>query len=248
MKILVPIKRVIDHAVRVRVEAGAVVRCGVRMVINPYDANALEAALRLREGGEAAEVVAVSLGPEKAAEQLREALAMGADRAVLLRHDGAADAAGVARALAALARREGAGLILTGKLDTDEDAGAVGPMLAGLLGWAQGTGASALTLADGAARVTREVEGGTVDARLALPAVVTCELNLNTPRRARLPDIIKAKKAPIEALAPADLGVDMARAVEVVEAAEPPERVGAAVPVASAQELAAIIRRALSGA
>lgn len=245
MKVLVPIKRVIDHAVRVRVDGGAVVREGVRMAINPYDENALEAALALREAGVASEVVAATIGPEKAAEQLRTALAMGADRIVLVRHEGPAEALAVARCLEALARRESPGLVLAGKQDTDTDAAAVGPMLAGLLGWAQGTFASALSVEDGAATVTREVEGGAQTVRSRLPAVVTCELNLNAPRRAPLPAVIRAKRVEPETLTPADLGVDMAPALGAATAAERPPREGKGERVESPEALAEIIRKHL---
>ncbi|HBH26734.1 MAG TPA: hypothetical protein DDX54_04975, partial [Rhodospirillaceae bacterium] len=202
----------------------------------------LEAALRLRESGLATEIVAVTLGAARAVEQLRTARAMGADRLTHVVHEGPQDALAVARCLAAVARREGPGLILAGKQDTDTDAGAVGPMLAGLLGWAQATAASSLKVEGHQAFVTREVEGGTQDLRLRLPAVVTCELNLAQPRKAPLPAVIKAKAAPVEALTPDGLGIDMALGYEVVSLSEPPPRAGLGVRVDSPEALASILR------
>ncbi|MCL4187213.1 MAG: electron transfer flavoprotein subunit beta/FixA family protein [Rhodobacteraceae bacterium] len=247
MKVLVPVKRVIDYNVKVRVRSDGtgVDLANVKMSMNPFDEIAVEEAIRLKERGAASEIVAVSIGVAQASETLRTALAMGADRAILIR--AAADVhqdiepLAVAKLLAAVARDEGPGLILCGKQAIDNDMNATGQMLAALLGWPQATFASALAVADGTAEVTREVDGGLQVLRVALPAVVTVDLRLNEPRYASLPNIMKAKKKPLEEKAPADYGVDVTPRLTVVRTAEPAGR-KAGVRVGSVDELIAKLK------
>jgi len=242
MKVLVPVKRVIDYNVKVRVKAdnSGVDLANVKMSMNPFDEIAVEEAIRLREKGIASEVVAVSIGVEKAQETLRTALAMGADRAILIK---AADAVetdieplAVAKLLKAVIAEEEPGLVLCGKQAIDNDLNATGQMLAALLGWAQGTFASKIEIDDGKARVTREVDGGLQTVELTLPAIVSVDLRLNEPRYASLPNIMKAKKKPLDVKAPADYGVDVTPRLAVVRVTEPPAR-KAGVRVASVDEL-----------
>ncbi|MEQ8967625.1 MAG: electron transfer flavoprotein subunit beta/FixA family protein [Azospirillaceae bacterium] len=239
MKVLVPVKRVLDAYVRPRVKSDGtgVELANAKMSMNPFCEIAVEAAIRLKEAGTAEEVVAVSIGGAKASETLRTALAMGADRAVHVLHEAEVEPLAVAKLLAALARREAAGLVVMGKQAIDGDNNQTGQMLAALLDWPQGTFASGLEIADGSALVTREVDGGLERVRLALPAVVTVDLRLNEPRYAPLPAIMKAKKKPLDTLAPGDLGVDPAARTRVVQVEEPPAR-QAGVKVATATELA----------
>jgi electron transfer flavoprotein beta subunit len=238
MKILVPVKRVVDYNVKVRVKAdgSGVETANVKMSMNPFDEIAVEEAVRLKEKGVASEIVAVSAGPAAAEEQIRTALAMGADRGIRIAHDSPLEPLAVAKLLKAVALREQPQLILMGKQAIDDDMNATGQMLAALLGWAQGTFASRVVIEDGAALVTREVDGGLETLRLALPAVVTADLRLNEPRYASLPNIMKARKKPIEVLSPADLGVEVAPRLTVVKVEEPPKR-QAGVKVASVAEL-----------
>lgn len=229
-KILVPVKRVVDYNVKIRVKAdgSGVETSNVKMSMNPFDEIALEEAIRLREAGDKGveEIVAVSIGPAKAQETLRTALAMGADRAILIKTDETVEPLGVAKTLKALIAREEPQLVILGKQAIDDDCNQTGQMLAALLGWPQATFASKIELADGGLQVTREVDGGLQTLALALPAVVTADLRLNEPRYASLPNIMKAKKKPLEELSPSDLDVDIAPRLKVLGTAEPPERKG----------------------
>ncbi|UTW10230.1 electron transfer flavoprotein subunit beta/FixA family protein [Marinobacterium rhizophilum] len=239
MKILVGVKRVLDHNVKVRVRAdgSAVDLDNVKMAINPFDEIAVEAAVRLREAGAATEVIAVSIGPEKAQDTLRQALAMGADRAILVPHTEATEPLSVAKTFKALAEKEGAGLVMLGKQAIDDDCNQTGQMLAALLGWPQGTFASGLAASGEQIEVTREVDGGLETVALNLPAVITADLRLNEPRFASLPAIMKAKKKPLDSIDAASLGVDLSPRLELVGVVEPPARTNGSVLVASAAEL-----------
>ncbi|GGG31545.1 electron transfer flavoprotein subunit beta [Caldovatus sediminis] len=238
MKLLVPVKRVVDYNVKVRVKSDGtgVETANVKMSMNPFDEIAVEEAVRLKEKGIASEIVAVSIGVAAAAEQIRTALAMGADRGILVEHDGALEPLAVAKILKAVVAKEQPQLVILGKQAIDDDMNATGQMLAALLGWPQGTFASRLEIADGKATVTREVDGGLETVELRLPAIVTTDLRLNEPRYASLPNIMKARKKPIETLKPADLGVDPAPRLTVLKVEEPPKR-QAGKKVASVQEL-----------
>jgi electron transfer flavoprotein beta subunit len=243
MKILVPVKRVVDYNVKVRVKAdgSGVETANVKMSMNPFDEIAVEEAVRLKEKGVASEIVAVSAGPAAADEQIRTALAMGADRGLRITHDGPLEPLAVAKLLKAVVAREQPAIVLMGKQAIDDDMNATGQMLAALLGWPQGTFASKVEIADGAAIVTREVDGGLETVRLTLPAVVTADLRLNEPRYASLPNIMKARKKPIDVTTPAELGVDVSPRLSVVKVEEPPKR-QAGVKVASVAELVAKLR------
>jgi electron transfer flavoprotein beta subunit len=227
MKILVPVKRVVDYNVKVRVKADGtgVETANVKMSMNPFDEIAVEEAVRLKEKGIATEIVAVSIGPAAAAEQIRTALAMGADRGILVEHDGTVEPLAVAKLLKALVARESPQIVLMGKQAIDDDMNATGQMLAALLGWPQGTFASQVVIDGAVARVTREVDGGLETVELTLPAVVTADLRLNEPRYASLPNIMKARKKTIDTQKPADLGVDAAPRLTVLKVEEPPKRV-----------------------
>jgi electron transfer flavoprotein beta subunit len=226
MKILVPVKRVIDYNVKPRVkpDGSGVDLANVKMSMNPFDEIAVEEALRLKEAGHATEVVAVSIGPAKAAETLRSALAMGADRAILVETDAEVEPLAVAKLLKAIAEAEQPGLVVMGKQAIDDDCNQTGQMLAALLGWGQGTFASKVVLGGEQVSVTREVDGGLETVRLKLPAIVTTDLRLNEPRYASLPNIMKAKKKPLDTKTPAELGVDIAPRLKVLKVAEPPVR------------------------
>ncbi|MCW2246135.1 electron transfer flavoprotein beta subunit [Azospirillum fermentarium] len=226
MKILVPVKRVVDYNVKVRVKAdgSGVETANVKMSMNPFDEIAVEEAVRLKEAGTATEVIAVSVGPAQAQETLRTALAMGADRAVLVQTDAETQPLAVAKVLKALVDREGPALVVLGKQAIDDDCNQTGQMLAALLGWPQGTFASKVTVADGAVTVVREIDGGLETVNLTLPAVVTADLRLNEPRYASLPNIMKAKKKPLETVTPDALGVDVAPRLTTLKVAEPPKR------------------------
>lgn len=230
MKILVPVKRVIDYNVKVRVKADGsnVETANVKMSMNPFDEIAVEEAVRLREAGKASEVVVVSCGVTACQETLRSAMAMGADRALLVEMD-ASQAEGlqplaVAKLLKAVVDQEQPQLVICGKQAIDGDANQVGQMLAALLGWPQATFASKVVLSEGSAQVTREVDGGLETVEIKLPAVMTTDLRLNEPRFATLPNIMKAKKKPLDTLTPAGLGVDVAPRLRVLNIAEPPVR------------------------
>jgi len=238
MKILVPVKRVVDPNVKVRVAAdgSGVDLLNVKMAMNPFDEISVEEALRLKEAGKANEIVVVSIGPAKAEETLRAALAMGADRAVLVEHAETVEPLTVAKLLKAVAEVERPHLIIVGKQAIDDDCNQTGQMLAGLLGWAQGSFASKLDVDAGTATITREVDGGSQTINVRLPAVVTTDLRLNEPRYASLPSIMKAKKKPLDRTTPADLGVDVRLRIKVLKTEEPAKR-AAGVKLASAAEL-----------
>ncbi|HEX6071680.1 MAG TPA: electron transfer flavoprotein subunit beta/FixA family protein [Sphingomicrobium sp.] len=242
MKLLVAVKRVIDFNVkpRVKMDGSGVDLMNVKMSMNPFDEIAVEEAIRLKEKGQATEIVAVSIGPAKAQETLRTALAMGADRAILVQTPddigSEVEPLGVAKILAKIAGEEQPQMIILGKQAIDDDNNATGQMLAALLGWPQGTFASKVELADGKATVTREVDGGLETDRLKLPAVVTTDLRLNEPRYASLPNIMKAKSKPLVTKTPDELRVDISRRIETLKVAEPPKR-QAGAKVASVDEL-----------
>ena len=226
MKILCAVKRVIDYNVKIRVKAdnSGVETANVKFSMNPFDEIAVEEAVRLKEAGKATEIVAVSIGPATAQETLRTALAMGADRGVLIQTDDEVQPLAVAKLLKAVVDKEQPGLIILGKQAIDDDSNQTGQMLAALLGWSQGTFASKVVLGDGSAEVTREVDGGLETVSLKLPAIVTTDLRLNEPRYASLPNIMKAKKKPIDTTAPADLGVDVAPRLVTLKVEEPAKR------------------------
>ena len=237
MKLLVAVKRVIDFNVkpRVKMDGSGVDLANVKMSMNPFDEIAVEEAIRLKEKGVATEIVAVSIGPAKAQETLRTALAMGADRAILVQTDEEVEPLAVAKILAKIADEEQPQLIILGKQAIDDDNNATGQMLAALLGWPQGTFASKIEIA-GDATVTREVDGGLETVKLNLPAVVTTDLRLNEPRYASLPNIMKAKSKPLATKSPGDYGVDVARRLETLKVTEPAKR-QAGIKVASVDEL-----------
>ncbi len=226
MKILVPVKRAVDKDVKIRVKAdgSGVELANVKMSMNPFDEIAVEEAIRLKEAGNATEIVAVSIGPAQATETIRTALAMGADRGVLVKAEGTVEPLAVAKILKAIAAAEQPGLIIMGKQAIDDDSNQTGQMLAALLGWPQGTFASKVTIDGEALLVTREVDGGLQTVKLKLPAIVTTDLRLTEPRYASFPNIRKAKKKPIEDKSPADYGVEFKPRLEVVKTAEPPVR------------------------
>jgi electron transfer flavoprotein beta subunit len=238
MKVLVPVKRVVDHNVKIRVKAdgSGVELANVKMSMNPFDEIAMEEAIRLKEAGKASEVIAVSVGPAQAQETLRTALAMGADRAILITVEDAVEPLSVAKLLKGVVEAEEPGLVILGKQAIDDDCNQTGQMLSALLGWSQGTFASALELGEDKAKVTREVDGGLQAIEIALPAIVTADLRLNEPRYASLPNIMKAKKKPLETKAPEDYGVTVARRLTVLRVEEPAAR-AAGVKVASVAEL-----------
>ncbi len=238
MKVLVPVKRVVDYNVKVRVKSDktGVELANVKMSMNPFDEIAVEEAIRLKEAGTAEEVIVVSLGPQKCQETIRTALAMGADRGILVQTDEELEPLAVAKLLNAIVADEGPVLVLLGKQAIDDDCNQTGQMLAGLLGWSQGTFASKLALADGKAEVTREVDGGLNVISITLPAIVTVDLRLNEPRYASLPNIMKAKKKPIDEKTPADFGVDIAPRIKTLEVNDPPQR-QAGIKVGSVAEL-----------
>ncbi|HET9810077.1 MAG TPA: electron transfer flavoprotein subunit beta/FixA family protein [Sphingomicrobium sp.] len=238
MKILVAVKRVIDFNVkpRVKMDGSGIDLANVKMSMNPFDEIAVEEAIRLKEKGVATEIVAVSIGPAKAQETLRTALAMGADRAILVQTDEEVEPLGVAKILAKIAEEEKPDMIVLGKQAIDDDNNATGQMLAALLGWAQGTFASKVEAGDGKVKVTREVDGGLETEELNVPAVVTTDLRLNEPRYASLPNIMKAKSKPLATRAPDELGVDIKRRLETINVAEPPRR-QAGIKIGSVDEL-----------
>jgi electron transfer flavoprotein beta subunit len=238
MKVLVPVKRVIDYNVKARVKAdqSGIDLANVKMSMNPFDEIAVEEAVRLKEKGAATEVVAVSVGPTQAQETLRTALAMGADRAILIQTDQDLEPLAVAKVLKAVVAEEGPDVVIAGKQAIDGDNNAVGQMLAALLDWPQATFASAVELGGGQAKVTREVDGGLQTLSLDLPAVITADLRLNEPRYASLPNIMKAKKKPLDVKELGSLGVDTAPRLKVVKVTEPPKR-GGGIKVETAQDL-----------
>ncbi|HXW70163.1 MAG TPA: electron transfer flavoprotein subunit beta/FixA family protein [Methylocella sp.] len=245
MKILVPVKRVVDFNVKIRVkpDGSGVDLANVQMSMNPFDEIAVEEALRLKEAGKASEVIVVSIGPAQASETIRRALAMGADRGILIKAEAAVEPLAVAKLLKAIALAEQPSLVILGKQAIDDDCNQTGQMLAALLGWGQATFASKVVLGEDEAEVTREVDGGLQTLSLELPAVVTTDLRLNEPRYASLPNIMKAKKKPLEEKSPADYGVDTAPRLKVLSTAAPPAR-KAGIKVASVSELVAKLKEA----
>ena len=238
MKILVPVKRVVDYNVKVRVKPDqtGVDLANVKMSMNPFCEIAVEEAIRLKEKGVAEEIVVVFIGPAQAQETIRTALAMGADRGILIQTDDAAEPLAIAKLLKAVVDEEGPEIVLLGKQAIDGDNNQTGQMLAALLDWPQGTFASEVEIAEGKAKVTREIDGGLQTLSLSLPAVVTTDLRLNEPRYASLPNIMKAKRKPIDTKTPADYGVDTAPRLTVVKVTEPPKR-EAGIKVESVAEL-----------
>ena len=238
MKVLVAVKRVIDYNVKVRVKADqtGVELANVKMSMNPFDEICVEEAVRMKEAGTAEEVVAVSIGVTKAQETIRTALAMGADRGIHVEAEQDIEPLAVAKLFKAIVEKEQPGLVILGKQAIDDDSSQTGQMLAALLGWPQATFVSKLELADGGLSATREVDGGLETIKLTLPAVVTTDLRLNEPRYASLPNIMKAKKKPLDSMLPADLGVDVSARLTVVKVEDPPPR-DAGVKVADVAEL-----------
>jgi len=243
MKVLVPVKRVIDYNVKVRVKADqtGVDLANVKMSMIPFDEIAVEEAVRLKEKGKVAEVIAVSIGPAQASETLRTALAMGADRGILVKADGEVEPLAVAKILKAIVEAEQPGLVITGKQAIDDDSNQTGQMLAALLGWSQATFASKLEVDGSDFKVTREVDGGLQTVKLKGPAVVTTDLRLNEPRYASLPNIMKAKKKPIADKSTSDYGVDLTPHLEILKTSEPPGRKGG-VKVKDVAELVAKLK------
>lgn len=238
MKLLVAVKRVIDYNVKVRVKADqtGVETANVKMSMNPFDEIAVEEAVRLLEAGTATEVVVVSMGVQQCQETIRTALAMGADRGIHVKTDAELQPLAVAKLLAKIVEKESPDVVILGKQAIDDDSNQTGQMLAGLLGWSQGTFASKIELADGGANVTREVDGGLETLAIKLPAIVTTDLRLNEPRYASLPNIMKAKKKAIDEMSPDDLGVDVAPRLTTLKVTEPAKREGG-VKVESVAEL-----------
>jgi electron transfer flavoprotein beta subunit len=238
MKILVPVKRVVDYNVKIRVkpDGSGVELANVKMSMNPFDEISVEEALRLKEAGKAEEVVVVSIGPAKAEETIRTALAMGADRGILIETDETVEPLAVAKLLKGVVEAEAPGLVIVGKQAIDDDSNQTGQMLAALLGWGQATFASKLELGADKATVTREVDGGLQTIDVKLPAIVTSDLRLNEPRYASLPNIMKAKKKPLDKKAPADFGVDVSPRLKVLKTEEPGGR-KAGIKVKSVAEL-----------
>ncbi len=238
MKILVPVKRVVDYNVKIRVkpDGSGVELANVKMSMNPFDEIAVEEAIRLREAGKATEIVAVSIGPAGSAETIRTALAMGADRGIHVKTDAVVEPLAVAKLLKAIIATEAPGLVIMGKQAIDDDMNATGQILAALMGWPQGTFAFKVAVNGESVDVTREVDGGLQTVGLKLPAIVTTDLRLNEPRYASLPNIMKAKKKPLDETSPEALGVDIAPRLKVLKTTEPPTRL-AGVKVGSAAEL-----------
>ncbi|MFL5237758.1 MAG: electron transfer flavoprotein subunit beta/FixA family protein [Rhizomicrobium sp.] len=228
MKVIVPVKRVIDFKVKVRVKAdgSGVDLANVKMSMNPFDEIAVEEAVRLKEKGTATEIIAVSIGPQQAGETLRTALALGADRGILVKADGPVEPLAVAKILKGICEAEQPRLVILGKQAIDDDSNQTGQMLAALLGWPQGTFAHKLEMKDGKADVEREIDGGLQTVQVKLPAVVTTDLRLNEPRYASLPNIMKAKKKPVAEKTPADYGVDVTPRLMVLKVVEPAKRQG----------------------
>ena len=237
MKVLVPVKRVVDYNVKVRVkpDGSGVELANVKMSMNPFDEIAVEEAIRLKEAGKVTEIVAVSIGPQQAQETIRTALAMGADRGILVKTDQPVEPLAVAKILKAVVGEENPSLVILGKQAIDDDSNQTGQMLAALLGWPQGTFASKVELGDGSVDVTREVDGGLQTLTLKLPAIVTTDLRLNEPRYASLPNIMKAKKKPIAETSPDALGVDVAPRLKVLRTVEPGGRKAGAKVVSVAE-------------
>ena len=245
MRILVPVKRVVDYNVKIRVKAdgSGIDLTNVKMSMNPFDEISVEQAIRMKEAGQATEILVVSIGPEKSQETLRTALAMGADRAILIQTDAPLEPITVAKLLKAVVDAEQPGLVIAGKQAIDDDCNQTGQMLAALLGWPQATFASKIVIDGSKASVTREVDGGLQTIRINLPAVITSDLRLNEPRYASLPNIMKAKKKPLDIKKPEDFGVSVAARLKVIKTVEPPPR-KSGVKVKSVAELVANLRSA----
>lgn len=233
MKVLVPVKRAVDYNVKIRVKAdeSGIELNNVKMSMNPFDEIAIEEATKLKEAGKVTEIIAVSIGPSKAEETLRTAMAIGADRGILVETDAPTDIGGVeplavAKTLKAIIDKESPDFVIMGKQSIDDDSNQTGQMLAALLGWSQGTFASEVELGDGKATVTREIDGGLETIEINLPAIITTDLRLNEPRYASLPNIMKAKKKQLDVMKPEDLGVDYTPRLTVVKVTEPPKRQG----------------------
>ncbi|MEL6291705.1 MAG: electron transfer flavoprotein subunit beta/FixA family protein [Pseudomonadota bacterium] len=245
MKVLVPVKRVVDYNVKIRVrpDGSGVELANVKMSMNPFDEIAVEEALRLKEAGTADEVIAVSVGPTKAQETVRTALAMGADRGILVQTDDGAitEPLAVAKILKGVIEAEEPGLVILGKQAIDDDCNQTGQMLAALLEWPQATFASKVVVGDGSAEVTREIDGGLQTIKINMPAIVTTDLRLNEPRYASLPNIMKAKKKPLDTKTPADFGVDITPRLTVLKTVEPPAR-EAGIVVKTVDELVGKLR------
>ena len=243
MKILVPVKRVVDFNVKIRVkpDGSGVELANVKMSMNPFDEIAVEEALRLKEAGKATEVICVSIGPAQSAETIRAGLAMGADRGILVKTEQPPEPLAVAKLLKAVIAKEEPGLVILGKQAIDDDCNQTGQMLAALLGWPQGTFASKLVIGEGSMDVTREVDGGLQTLTLKMPAIITTDLRLNEPRYASLPNIMKAKKKPIDETTPEALGVDAAPRLKVLKTVEPAGR-KAGAKVKSVAELVAKLK------
>ncbi|PPR63951.1 MAG: Electron transfer flavoprotein subunit beta [Alphaproteobacteria bacterium MarineAlpha4_Bin2] len=226
MKVLVPVKRVIDYNVKIRVKADetGVETANVKMSMNPFDEIAVEEAVRLQEAGTATEIIAVSIGPQQCQETIRTALAMGADRGILIQTDDEIQPLAVAKLLKSIVDKEAPELVILGKQAIDDDSNQTGQMLAALLGWSQATFASKLVIDGSSANVTREIDGGLETVKVTMPCIVTTDLRLNEPRYASLPNIMKAKKKPIEQLAPADIGVDVTPRLTTIKVVEPSKR------------------------
>ncbi|MEX2642986.1 MAG: electron transfer flavoprotein subunit beta/FixA family protein [Acetobacterales bacterium] len=238
MKILIPVKRVVDYNVKIRVKSdnSGIDLDNVKMSMNPFDEIAVEEAIKLKEAGAADELVAVSIGPSKSQETIRTAMAMGVDRGILVETDVETEPLAVAKLLKAVIEKEGPGLVILGKQAIDDDCNQTGQMLAALLGWSQGTFASKIELGDGEATVTREIDGGLETLKLKMPAIVTTDLRLNEPRYASLPNIMKAKKKPLDRTTPDELGVDVTPRLKTLKVEDPPHR-QAGVRVQSVAEL-----------
>ncbi len=233
MKVLVPVKRAVDYNVKIRVKSdnSGIELNNVKMSMNPFDEIAIEEATKLKEAGKVSEIIAVSIGPAKAQETIRTAMAIGADRGILIETDAPTDIGGVeplavAKALKAIVEKESPDFVIMGKQSIDDDSNQTGQMLSALLGWSQGTFASEVEIKDGVAKVTREIDGGLETIEIKLPAVITTDLRLNEPRYASLPNIMKAKKKELEVMKPEDIGIDFTPRLSVVSVSEPPERKG----------------------
>ena len=245
MKVLVAVKRVVDYNVKIRVKAdgSGVELANVKMSMNPFDEIGVEEAVRLKEAGKATEVIAVSIGPQQSQETLRTALAMGADRAILVKTDGIVEPLAVAKILKGVVEAEHPEIVILGKQAIDDDCNQTGQMLAALLGWAQASFCSKLELGSGEATITREIDGGLQTLKVKMPLIVTTDLRLNQPRYASLPNIMKAKKKPLDEKTPADYGADVSPRLKVVNTVEPPKRL-AGVKVKSPAELVAKLKEA----
>ena len=238
MKVLVPIKRVVDYNVKIRVKSdnSGVELSNVKMSMNPFDEIAVEEAIKLKEAGTVSEIVVLSIGPQQSQETIRTALAMGADRGILVKTDELVEPLNVAKIIKAATEEENPDLIILGKQAIDDDSNQTGQMLAALLGWSQGTFASELKINDGKANVVREIDGGLQTLEIKLPSIITTDLRLNEPRYASLPNIMKAKKKPLEQINASDLGVDTKARIEQIKVEEPPKR-KAGIKVANVTEL-----------